>query len=71
MQPLDVGDEAVWFLVAGDAETMPYFAVVNRQGRYTIAGDTLRAASDDLLSTELAGLGLAGLVERVGEVSTD
>ena len=50
IEPLDVGDEAVWFLVAGDAETMPYFALVNRQGRYTIAGDTLQPAADDPLS---------------------
>ena len=42
IEPLDVGDQAIWFLVAGDAETMPYLALVNRQGRYTIAGDTLR-----------------------------
>ena len=51
IQPLDVGDQAVWFLVAGDGETMPYFALVNRQGRYTITGDTLRPAADDPLST--------------------
>lgn len=69
--PLDVGDEAIWFLVAGDAETMPYLALVNRQGRYTIAGDTLRPAADDPLSAELADLGLAGLVDRVEELSTN
>ena len=65
MQPIDVGDEAVWFLVAGDAETMPYYAVVNRQGRYVVTGDKLRAASDDALSTELAELGMPGLTDRV------
>ena len=69
--PLGVGDQAVWFLVAGDAETMPYFALVNRQGRYTIAGDTLRPAADDQLSTEVAGAGLERLIERIGERSTD
>jgi hypothetical protein len=68
MPPLDVGDEAVWFLVAGDDEAMPYFAVVNRQGRYTVAGDSLHPASDDPLSSELAALGLkrlAAVVDRM------
>jgi hypothetical protein len=69
VQPLDVGDEAVWFLVAGDSETMPYFAVVNRQGRYTVAGDTLQPASDDPLGTELAALGFDGLSERVTDLA--
>ena len=62
--PLGVGDEAVWFLVAGDAETMPYFAVVNRQGRYTITGNTLQPAADDALSRQLAELGVDGLARR-------
>ncbi len=71
IEPLDVGDQAIWFLVAGDAETMPYFALVNRQARYTIAGDTLRPSADDPLSTELADLGLVGLVDRVQKLSAD
>ncbi len=71
VQPLDVGDEAMWFLVAGDAETMPYFAVVNRQGRYTVAGETLRPASDDPLSRRLAALGLDGLSDRVAGVAAN
>jgi hypothetical protein len=65
VEPIDVGDEAMWFLVGGDAETMPYFAVVNRQGRYTVIGDTLEPASDDPLSRSLAGLGLDELSDRV------
>jgi hypothetical protein len=66
ISPLDVGDEAVWFLVAGDGEAMPYYAVTNRQGRYTVVGDALQPASDDPLSTELAALGLEGLGARLG-----
>jgi hypothetical protein len=69
MQPLNVGDEAVSFLVAGDTETMPYFAVVNRQGRYTVGGDTLQPASGDPLSAEFAALGLAGLSDCVVEIA--
>ena len=65
MRPLDTGDEALWFLVVGDSEAMPYFAVVNKQGRYVVDGDGLRASSDDPLSSELAGLGLAGLTDSV------
>ena len=65
IEPLDVGDEAIWFLVAGDAETMPYFAVVNRQGRYTIAGDTLQPASDDPLSRQ-AGSPRPGRLRPIG-----
>jgi hypothetical protein len=70
VEPLDVGDEAMWFLVGGDAETMPYFAVVNRQGRYTVTGDTLQPASDDALSRSLAALGLDELSDRVRELTT-
>ena len=71
MRPLDPGDEAVWFLVAGDVESMPYYAVVNRQGRYVVTGDELRPAADDALSTELARLGIGGLTERVDELVED
>jgi hypothetical protein len=67
---LDVGDEAMWFLVGGDAETMPYFAVVNRQGRYAVAGESLQPASDDPLSRRLAALGLDGLSDRVSDIAT-
>jgi hypothetical protein len=71
VQPLDVGDEAMWFLVAGETDTMPYFALVNRQGRHTVAGDTLRPASDDPLSRTLAALGLDGLSDRVADVAAN
>ena len=71
VEPLAVGDEAIWFLVGGDAETMPYFAVVNRQGRYTVAGESLQPASDDPLSRRLAALGLDGLSDRVTDTATD
>jgi hypothetical protein len=63
--PLDLGDEAVWFLDAGDGEAMPYYALVNRQGRYTISGDALQPAADDPLSRELASAGLDGLASRL------
>jgi hypothetical protein len=33
LEPLRVGDQAVWFLVAGDDVSLPYYAVVNSQGR--------------------------------------
>jgi hypothetical protein len=69
VEPLDVGEEAVWFLVGGDAEAMPYFAVVNRQGRYTVTDDTLEPASDDPLSGSLAGLGLDELSHRVTDIA--
>jgi hypothetical protein len=36
MTPLDAGDQAVWFLVAGDGESVPYYAVVNPQGRVAV-----------------------------------
>ena len=37
MVPLGEGEQAVWFLVAGDDESLPYYAVVNAQGR--VVGD--------------------------------
>ncbi len=33
LEPLRVGEQAVWFLVAGDDASLPYYAVVNSQGR--------------------------------------
>ena len=60
LEPLDVGAQAVWFLVAGDDETLPYHAVVNAQGRVTPG-----AAADDPLSQEMAALGLDGLIDAV------
>jgi hypothetical protein len=37
LQPLEEGEQAVWFLVAGDSESLPYYAVVNSQGRVVAA----------------------------------
>jgi hypothetical protein len=33
LEPLRIGEQAVWFLVAGDDVSLPYYAVVNSQGR--------------------------------------
>jgi hypothetical protein len=33
LEPPRVGDQALWFLVAGDDVSLPYYAVVNSQGR--------------------------------------
>ena len=65
MSPLETGDRAVWFLVAGGSDEQPYHAVVNDQGRYQVVGDTLRPSGDDPLAVELAGLGLEGLGDAV------
>jgi hypothetical protein len=35
MKPAELGQRAVWFLVAGDGEQFPYFAVINEQGVLT------------------------------------
>jgi hypothetical protein len=35
MEPLHEGEQAVWYLVAGDGPSQPYYAVVNAQGRVT------------------------------------
>ncbi len=69
MSALDVGDRAVWFLVAGDSDELPYLAAVNGQGRYEIAGATLRPSGEDRLSQELAALGVEGLVAAVDELA--
>ena len=63
--PARDGDRAVWFLVAGGTDELPYHAVVNAQGRYEVVGDTLRPAASTR-SPELAGLGLEALGEAVG-----
>ena len=69
VDPLDAGDRAVWFLVAGGTDELPYHAVVNAQGRYEVVGDTLRPASEDPLSRQLTALGPESLVAAVDEVS--
>jgi hypothetical protein len=38
MEPLEVGDQAVWYLVAGDGSAQPYYAVINSQGRRPSVG---------------------------------
>jgi hypothetical protein len=38
MEPLHEGDRAVWYLVAGDGSSHPYYAVVNSQGRSLLRG---------------------------------
>ena len=35
MEPLEEGEQAVWYLIAGDGPSQPYYAVVNAQGRVT------------------------------------
>jgi len=62
MTELNAGDAAVWFLVAGGSDSMPYYAAVNSQARFQIIGDTLDPSGDDPLSRELAELGRDGLI---------
>jgi hypothetical protein len=38
MDPLPVGEQAVWYLVAGDGPSQPYHAVINSQGRRPSVG---------------------------------
>ena len=35
LEPLGEGEQAVWFLVAGEGLSEPYYSVVNSQGRVT------------------------------------
>jgi hypothetical protein len=35
MEPLREGEQAVWYLLAGEGPSQPYYAVVNAQGRVT------------------------------------
>ena len=65
MSRLAEGDEAIWFLVAGGSESMPYFAATNSQARFAVRGDALEPAGADRLSRDLAMLGRDGLVEAV------
>ncbi len=60
LEPLDEGDQAVWFLVAGARRGA---AVPRRRQR---SGPRRRGAvADDPLSQELAALGLDGVIEAV------
>jgi hypothetical protein len=65
MAPLEDGDQAIWFLVAGGSDDEPYHAVVNGQGRYEVVGATLQTAADDPLSRRLAALGPDALVTEI------
>jgi hypothetical protein len=38
MESLHEGDQAVWYLVAGDGPAQPYYAVINSQGRQPSVG---------------------------------
>lgn len=65
MDELPKGQQAVWFLVTGGNDDMPYFATVNGQARYHVLGDTLDPAGHDALSRELAALGADELIESI------
>jgi hypothetical protein len=56
MAPLEAGQVGIYFLIAGDGEEFPYFALVNRQGHYEVVDDRLVAGSDDALSRHLAAM---------------
>lgn len=65
MDELREGDRAVWFLVTGGDEAMPYYATVNGQARYRVVGDMLDPAGDDALSQQCAALGPDGLIDAI------
>lgn len=65
MTRLHDGDTAIWFLVAGGSDAMPYFAAVNGQARFVAVGETLEPSADDELSRDLAALGPDGLAAAV------
>ena len=69
MTELHNGDAAVWFLVAGESDAMPYSAAVNGQGRIRIVGDSLDASGDDPLSQEVASWSPQELTAAVRNVS--
>ena len=69
MTELGVGDVAIWFLVAGGGEAMPYYAAVNGQARFVVVGETLEASRDDELSGALAALGPSGLADAIRAVA--
>lgn len=70
MNELRDGDRAVWFLVAGGSDSMPYFAAVNGQARYEVVGDTLEAGGGDALSRQLVALGVGGLTEAILDLAS-
>ena len=64
------GDVAIWFLVAGGSDAMPYFAAVNGQARFVVVGETLEPSGNDELSRALAALGVDGLADAVRTLGT-
>ena len=70
MSRLRDGDVAIWFLVAGGSDAMPYFAAVNGQARFVVVGETLEPSGNDELSRALAALGADGLADAVRTLGT-
>jgi hypothetical protein len=60
------GERAVYFLVVGGTEALPFHAVVGPQGRYPLAGSALDTLADDPLAAEIAGLSVGGLRDALG-----
>jgi hypothetical protein len=69
VQPMQVGDRGVFFLVAGGTEAAPHYALVGPQGRYLVEGDALVPAVDDPLASTLAAGGGPALVDRVRDLT--
>jgi hypothetical protein len=65
MTELGAGALAIWFLVAGGGEAMPYYAAVNGQARFVVVGETLEPSGDDELSRALAAFGPSGLADAI------
>jgi len=68
MAELPAGEQAVWFLISGSSDAMPYYTTVKAQARYHVVGDTLDPAGDDNLSRRLADLGADELVAAIAAV---
>lgn len=68
--PSAVGDDGIWFLVAGGDPELGAFVVVGAQGRYLVdgSGRLWGAAGDDPLVAELAALTVDGLAIRIRAV---
>jgi hypothetical protein len=66
---LSAGQVGIYFLVAGDSEEFPYFALVSRQARYDVVNDTLVTSSDDELSQRLASMPPAELERAITDAS--
>lgn len=53
IQPPQVGERGLLFLIAGTTEDFPHYALIGPQGRYPINDSTIRSISDDPLSETL------------------